>query len=678
MPNTFVDLTFNLTNNDGNLLPENELFNYLISFRNDDIIDSFESNEMIVDINEHPILNVILHENLDKFRQLLRQSVVKAVISLTTDLTDLPEIEKRKKLFNNRLKLRVLFPTDTSMADLNSQEHEGTVVTFEAKVSNWSKIRTITTKASYQCMSCGEFTIKPYTTKMLDKCSCRGKLEFYKPIESEDTRRIILREIIDDFSEKEMPFTINADIYNQTVREVSLSDKLIVTGIFRSVPLEKESGKITKQFIPTIQVICVRHIANITATQLPDEELMEKFRKLEAENRLVNAVIDGFAYNIYKKRDEKKAIICSLIGSKWVGQVGKGNPPMIHILFVGDPDTYKSTIMKYITNVHDNCVIADSTTVSNAGIKASAVKMDDGRWSIRAGLMPEFNKGVIFLDEFGDLKEDIYADLKAPMIDGRVTKHVAGEDFNAQSETGILASMNPVEGTYNDSKTIYDNLVKLGKPLITRFDLIFKFSKKATEYNSVDIRKHFKKMDLGGKPTEFLTDNEIKLFINYAKTINPTITDSAIETSNQFFVKLEEKNIEKSGTETRTENAVIKVAVALAKWHLSDVVSDSHVQEALDLYASSMGTFGLHFFDGEVLNEISLKKTVDGKREAIRLSYEKLKDENGYVFPDELVRNCGTYGVFKDEGEIKRILESMRLECKLTEKNKMYKISWSI
>ena len=48
------------------------------------------------------------------------------------------------------------------------------------------------------------------------------------------------------------------------------------------------------------------------------------------------------------------------------------------------------------------------------------------------------------------------------------------------------------------------------------------------------------------------------------------------------------------------------------------------------------------------------------------------------VFPDELVRNCGTYGVFKDEAEIKRILESMRLECKLTEKNKMYKISWSI
>ena len=674
-----MDLTFNLTNNDGKLLPENELFNYLITFRNDDLIDSFETGDFVIDINEHSMLNILLYENIDTFRQTLRHSVVKGVVSLVTDIQDLPEIERTKKQFNNKLKLKVLFPTDTHISELNSQEHEGSIVTFESKVANWSKIRTITTKANYKCELCGELTVKPFMPKMLDKCGCRGKLEFFKPVESEDTRRVVLREIIDDFSEKEMPFTINADIYNQTVREVSLSDKLIVTGVFRSVPLLKESGKITQQFIPTIQVICVRHISNISQTQMPSEELLKKFKQLEDENRLVNSVIDGFAYNIYKKRDEKKSIICSLIGSKWIGQVGKGNPPMIHILFVGDPDTYKSTIMKYITNVHANCVIADSTTVSNAGIKASAVKMDDGRWSIRAGLMPEFNKGVVFLDEFGDLKDDIYADLKAPMIDGRVTKHVAGEDFNAQSETGILASMNPTEGTYNDSKTIYDNLIKLGKPLITRFDLIFKFSKKATDYHSLEIRKHFKKCDIDGKSKDLLTDEEIKLFINYVKsTFDPRITDSAIETSNKFFEQLEANNIEKTGTETRTENAVMKVSVALAKWHMSDVVTKEHVQEALDLYASSMATFGLHFFDGEVLNELSLKKTVDGKREAIRLSYEKLKDESGYVFPDELVRTSVTYGVFKDDAEVKRILESMRLECKLSEKNKMYKISWSV
>ena len=31
-------------------------------------------------------------------------------------------------------------------------------------------------------------------------------------------------------------------------------------------------------------------------------------------------------------------------------------------------------------------------------------------------------------------------------------------------ETGILASMNPVEGVYDDNKTIYENLARLEKP----------------------------------------------------------------------------------------------------------------------------------------------------------------------------------------------------------------------
>ena len=351
---------------------------------------------------------------------------------------------------------------------------------------------------------------------------------------------------------------------------------------------------------------------------------------------------------------------------------------MIHILFVGDPDTYKSTIMKYTVNVSDNCVLADSTTVSNAGIKAIAVKMDDGRWSIRAGLLPEYNGGVVFLDEFGDLKEDIYADLKAPMIDGRVSKHVAGEDFNAQAETGILASMNPVEGVYDDNKTIYENLARLEKPLITRFDIIFKFSKSSPDYDSGKIREHFKICDINGKPKEYLTDNEIKLFINYVKNINPKVTEEAIDTSNKYFEELEKKGGEKSGTETRTENAVMKFAVAIAKWHMSKEVKRIHVTEALDLFSSGMKTLGVNFKDGEMVTERTLKKTKDGKMEAIRLAYDSIKDEDGYAFPSELIEKIMTYKVFANENLILVELERMKTASKISEKNKMYKIAWTM
>jgi len=668
-----------IEDNNGRLSPENELTQYFLLYRIDDLIDSFESKNFIVDINENELILSILNENIDMFRTIIRDAVVKSIVMTNIEENNYLEVTKQAKIFMNRLKLELIFPVNLDIKSLNAQEHEGSLVTFESKVSNWAKIRTVTKTAFYKCPECDNIITRKFVPKIRDKCNnCNISYEFYKPDVSEDTRRLVLREIIDDFSDGELPYMVSADVYGNTVKEVNLSDKLIVTGVFRSVPLSKEDGKISRQFIPTIQIICVRNMDDIQGSKMPSEELINKFNMLEKENKLVESVVDGFAYNIYEKRNEKKAILCSLIGSEWIGQVGKGNPPMIHVLFVGDPDTYKSTIMKYTVNVSDNCVLADSTTVSNAGIKAIAVKMDDGRWSIRAGLLPEYNGGVVFLDEFGDLKEDIYADLKAPMIDGRVSKHVAGEDFNAQAETGILASMNPVEGVYDDNKTIYENLARLEKPLITRFDIIFKFSKSSPDYDSGKIREHFKICDINGKPKEYLTDNEIKLFINYVKVINPKVTEEAIDTSNKYFEELEKKGGEKSGTETRTENAVMKFAVAIAKWHMSKEVKKIHVIEALDLFSSGMKTLGVNFQDGEMVTERTLKKTKDGRMEAIRLAYDSLKDEYGYVFPDELVEKVMTYKVFGNEGQIKTQLEQMRLDSRLSEKNNMYKISWNL
>ena len=668
-----------MEDNNGRLSPENELTQYFLLYRIDDLIDSFESKKFTVDINENELILSILNENIDMFRTIIRDAVVKSIVMTNIEENNYLEVTKQAKIFMNRLKLELIFPINLNIKSLNAQEHEGSLVTFESKVSNWAKIRTVTKTAFYKCPECDNIITRKFVPKIRDKCNnCNIPYEFYKPDVSEDTRRLVLREIIDDFSDGELPYMVSADVYGNTVKEVNLSDKLVVTGVFRSVPLSKEDGKISRQFIPTIQIICVRNMDHIQGSKMPNEELINKFNMLEKENKLVESIIDGFAYNIYEKRSEKKAIICSLIGSEWIGQIGKGNPPMIHILFVGDPDTYKSTIMKYTVNVSDNCVLADSTTVSNAGIKAIAVKMDDGRWSIRAGLLPEYNGGVVFLDEFGDLKDDIYADLKAPMIDGRVSKHVAGEDFNAQAETGILASMNPVEGVYDDSKTIYENLARLEKPLITRFDIIFKFSKSSPDYDSAKIREHFKICDINGKPKEYLTDNEIKLFINYVKGINPKVTEEAIDTSNKYFEELEKKGGEKSGTETRTENAVMKFAVAIAKWHMSKEVKKIHVSEALDLFSSGMKTLGVNFQDGEMVTERTLKKTKDGKMEAIRLAYDSLKDEYGYVFPDELIEKTMTYKVFGNEGQIKTQLEQMRLASRLSEKNNMYKISWNL
>ena len=655
--------------------PTKELIEYLIQFRNEDLANLNTELLIDIDINEHELLSKIFMETKDDFRNIIRDAVTISHIMLICDRSNLSGIANKLKILRNKIKINLHVPINININELSAADFEGELVTFDAQISNWSKFRTITFFAQYKCPECEKVITREYNPKIKYMCDTHTKIamEYFRAEKSEDARRITLRQITDDFSKK-MPFSISADVYGKTVWEIELGDKVTVTGVFRSVPLSKEHGKISQEFIPTIQIISIQNKSE-DITTMPSMELMKKFKDLEDKNELVKAVIDGFSYNIYKKRMEKKAIICALIGSKWIGQVGKGNPPMIHILFVGDPDTYKSTIMKHITDVSDGCVLADATTVSNAGIKAIAVKMDDGRWSIMPGLLPLYNHGLVFLDEFGDMKQEIYADLKAPMIDGRVSKHVAGEDFNGIAETGILASMNPIDGVYDNSKTIFDNLEKLGKPLITRFDVIFKFP---IEYNKIhedQIAEHFDRYDVDGKPKGILTDKEIKLFINYVKTIDPKITKEALRRNTEFFRGINKKSKD-AHVETRTKNAIMKLSVALARWHMCTEVKVKHVDESLELYKASLDTFGMHFEDGEFIDEVSLKKTVDGKRQAIQKSYDALKDKDGYVFPDELVEKAVSYGCFRGEGEVKTILESLRLQGKLSEKNKMYHINW--
>lgn len=663
--------------------PSKELAEYFIQFRTDDIIETLTSLYFFINIDEHEILRIILEETIHEkegFRNIVRDAVTLATLMINFDRSRKYIWAKKEREIRNKIKIDISIPQTVDIKELSANEHEGHIVTFPAKISVWSKLRSITVKADYQCPLCGDIITKEFKPKIIDRClACNALLEFYKPNKSEDTRRIQLREIIDDYSDGKLPATITADIYGRTVQEAQLSDKVMVTGVFRSLPLSKQDGKLTKEFMPTIQVINMQNIS-IQRTEYPDEEMMEKFINLEKEGKLVDAIIDGFAFNIYKKRMEKKAVICSLIGSEWVGKKTGGNPPMIHILFVGDPDTYKSTIMKYIINVFDNCVLADSTTVSNAGIKAIAVKMDDGTFSIMAGLLPTYNKGVVFFDEFGDFRDkSIYADLKAPMVDGKVSKHVAGEDFNGVAETGVLASMNPTEGVYDTNKTIYENLRTLEKALITRFDVIFMFSKNAKDWDSVAIREHLKKCDLlkGEKPEGLLSDREIKLFINHVKRIHPILTDEAIQTANDFFAEMEKKNRAKNkdnGTETRTENAVIKFAIALAKWHMETKVTSKHVLEALKLYESALDTFGLKLEEGDDINQSTLKTSVDGRLTAIKKAYDHLKNEDGYAFEDEVVDRALGYNCFKSRHECEVLMGRLSVNSQIIHKDKMIKV----
>ena len=72
-----------MEDNNGRLSPENELTQYFLLYRTDDLIDSFESKKITVDINENELISMVLNENIDTFRTIIRDAVVKSIVMKT-------------------------------------------------------------------------------------------------------------------------------------------------------------------------------------------------------------------------------------------------------------------------------------------------------------------------------------------------------------------------------------------------------------------------------------------------------------------------------------------------------------------------------------------------------------------------------------------------------------------
>ena len=664
------------------LPPKHEIDEYLLSHRTDDLTEIPSTNKITLDIDEHEVLRAVLVETEEAFRMHLRDAVVEAFAHLTFDHNDKPNITKICKNMRNKIKIDLIISTDVELANLRAEDYEGEMVTFECNIANWSETRGITHFIALKCPECDDVVVRQYKEEL--KVRCSKDHVFYEEqyaTKGEGLRRVTLKEIISDFDSKNMPMSITADFFGSELAKITLSDNVIVTGMFRSLPLRKEKGKISREFIPTIQVINVRR-TDSDEGKLPTPEMMEEFEQLESEGKLIDSLIDGFGYNVYRKRMEKLAVLCALAGSVQIGEEGSGIPPMIHVLFVGDAGTYKSTIMKYILRVFRKSIRVDSKTVSNAGLKAITVKMPDGNMAIRAGLLPMYNNGVIFMDEFGLLTASLYDDLRNPMIDGVVVKDMGGEHFHQSAKTGILGSMNPADDSWDFAKGIHDNLIPpLDIPLITRFDLIFVFSTKSPDYDKEAIKAHFNQCDNYGKGADLLTDDEIERWLNYIRTLEPRMTTGILSHISDFFTDIDRKRKEhgKDEVNIRTENAVKKLSVALARLHGASVVSINHASEAINLYKYSMKTFGMDVEKGEILAESAIKKTADGRMIALKKAYDTIKDEDGYCFEDALLTEVMKYEVFKNGDSVKNLLHGqLTLRGMVSTKNNMITIDFTI
>lgn len=199
-----------------------------------------------------------------------------------------------------------------------------------------------------------------------------------------------LQETPDAVPDGQTPHTVSLSVYDELVDVAKPGDRLIVTGVFRSVPVRVNPRQRTMKslFKTYLDVVHIKigvgrsegRLGNDRSTRgaggdrIPgvggeeeDEEtgeeggdggrktrraeMEEKLRQLSTRPDLYELLSRSLAPSIWEMDDEKKGILLQLFGgtNKSVARGGGGGGPRyrgdINVLLVGDPGTSKSQIL---------------------------------------------------------------------------------------------------------------------------------------------------------------------------------------------------------------------------------------------------------------------------------------------------------------------------------------------
>jgi replicative DNA helicase Mcm len=258
----------------------------------------------------------------------------------------------------------------------------------------------------------------------------------------------------------------------------------------------------------------------------------------------------------------------------------------IHVLFVGDPSTAKSQLLRTIAELSPRGLYSSGQGVSGVGLTAALSKDPDGEWVINAGVLVLADKGVACIDEIDKMRDDDRVNIHEAMAQQTVTISKAGLHNTLMARTAVIAAANPLLGRYDEFKSVFENLRKFPPTLFSRFDLIFIL----IDRPEVEKDKHvLERIEEEETKTGTLDRDLFKKYIAYSKSINPKISPEARKLLRKHFLEIRAQ-MKKTGTQDRIPityrqyEALSRLCEAYARLHLRKIADIMDAEMAIRLF----------------------------------------------------------------------------------------------
>jgi replicative DNA helicase Mcm len=518
-----------------------------------------------------------------------------------------------------------------------------------------STIRPKLMKAEFECMSCGAtFEVLQLTSKIRwpkfcsnSRCKAKSQSDFRlisRLSEFIDWQSVMIQEIPEDLPPGRIPRSIQAILTYNLVDTVKPGDRVKLMGTFKSALAQSAKSINSTLFKTFVDVNYIDPEDKSGAFIELSKEDKKEIEELSKEPMIQKKIARSISPVIYGREELKLATALSLFGGTRKKRPGGGyKRGDIHILFVGDPGTGKSEILKSAIEVSPRGLYTSGKGSTAVGLTAAVIKdTDTGQMNLEAGAIVLANGGVAAIDEFDKMDTSDRSALHEAMEQQTVSIAKAGIVATLKAQTAIIAAANPRSGRYDRYKTPTQN-IHLPPSLLSRFDLIFIVIDRPDPADDAQMAEFILQNSMMGPNDSFeskkgttapIPGDLLKKYIKHARrTCHPVLTTEAKEEIKEFYLKLRGQYDSEDAIVSilaRNLDALVRLCEAYAKMALRDKVIKSDVVEIIKLFKRFLKDTG---YD-ETTGKIDMDRILVGQSRSSISKLDKMLSRLKEIFED--------------------------------------------
>ncbi|XP_033100324.1 DNA replication licensing factor mcm7-A-like [Anneissia japonica] len=487
-------------------------------------------------------------------------------------------------------------------------EKIGKLVAVRGIVTRTTEVKPRMTVATYTCDQCGAETyqlINSPTFMPLLMCPSQdcttnksgGRLYLQtRGSKFVKFQEIKVQENSDEVPVGNIPRSVTIHVRGETTRKCQPGDHVGITGVF--LPMLKVGFSQISQGLLSETYIDAHSIEKLNKTTEGEDdtpELTEDEIAQIAEDDFYEKLASSIAPEIYGHEDVKKALLLLLVGGVDQSPQGMKIRGNINICLMGDPGVAKSQLLGYIDRLAPRSQYTTGRGSSGVGLTAAIMKDSvTGEMVLEGGALVLADQGVCCIDEFDKMMEADRTAIHEVMEQQTISIAKAGIMTSLNARVSILAAANPAYGRYNPKKSIEHN-IQLPAALLSRFDLLWLIQDKPDRENDLRLAQHITYVHQHKQqpPSQFtpLDMSLMRRYIALCKKKKSVIPEALSEYITGAYVEMrkEARSNSKDTTFTspRTLLAILRLATALARLRLVDVVEKEDVNEAMRLMEMS-------------------------------------------------------------------------------------------